>query len=61
MNKKNYKLSFILDIIAGVCFAIAAYGYFYNGKNGLGYLSSLSTVIIIFTAIMSYKKYKDSK
>ena len=59
--KNNYKLSFILFIIAGICFAIAAYGNFYNGKVVLGYLSSLSTVLVIYAAITSYKKHKDSK
>ena len=59
-NKDRVLFSIVAFLIAAVCFGIAAYGNFYNGKDSLGILSSISFGLMIMASILRFKKYKDS-
>ena len=46
------------NIIAGICFGIVSYGYFYRGRMVSGVLFA---VLAVLQAIMAWKNYKQKE
>ena len=59
-NKKRVLISSILYLIGAICFAIVAYGNYYNGKIALGNLSVIAASCNIIAVVLNYKNYKNS-
>lgn len=56
--KKNYKFVMCCNIIAGICFGIVSYGYFYRVRMVSGVLFA---VLAVLQAIMAWKNYKQKE
>lgn len=60
MSKKE-KTIVICNIVAAVCFGIAAFGSFHHGDSTLGYAFVAIATSQVCLAYLNSKKYKDGK
>lgn len=57
-DRKKFLISAILMLIAAACFGIMTYANFYRGKNTLGWLCLIATVLDIISSVLNYRNFK---